>query len=177
MNNKVNNTIRRQLTLFVETPYSKAIQQIRSKYNPVQSALINSHVTLCREDEIENLEAVINNLENLRDKSILIHFSKVERFAEGKGVLIPAAPGNHSFHQLRKTILHGINQNPGLHQPHITLLHPRNSTCTDAVFEVIQQVNFPVSIIFNTISLVEQKGDSPWKVLQEFELGKEMQDG
>ena len=53
--------IRRQLTLFVGEKDAITIEQIRQKFNPLQFKLIKSHVTLCREDEIENLEQVIEN--------------------------------------------------------------------------------------------------------------------
>ncbi|NMR33228.1 hypothetical protein HIO71_03290 [Chryseobacterium aquaticum] len=49
------NKTRRQLTLFLDDHYSTEIETIRRKYNPVQYKSIKSHVTLCREDELENM--------------------------------------------------------------------------------------------------------------------------
>ena len=48
--------MRRQLTLFVKKEDAETIEQIRQAFNPRQFELIKSHVTLCREDEIQNLE-------------------------------------------------------------------------------------------------------------------------
>jgi hypothetical protein len=53
--------IRRQLTLFVEQKDAEIIERVRQEFNPIQFNLIKSHVTLCREDEIQNLEQVISN--------------------------------------------------------------------------------------------------------------------
>ena len=55
------NVVRRQLTLFL-TEQNQIIEEIRATYNPKQFELIKAHVTLCREDEIEdNLEEIIRN--------------------------------------------------------------------------------------------------------------------
>ncbi|HNM25996.1 MAG TPA: hypothetical protein PKL15_11220, partial [Saprospiraceae bacterium] len=53
---------------------------------------------------------------------------------------------------------------------HITLMHPRNSTCTDAIFEEIKVLDFPRELVFGSICLIEQEGEHVWKVLQEVEL-------
>jgi hypothetical protein len=42
---------RRQLTLFVPRHAVQEVERIRQKYNPEQYALIEAHITLCREDE------------------------------------------------------------------------------------------------------------------------------
>lgn len=57
----INNT-QRQLTLFVAQAAAVTIESIRAAYNPKQTELIKCHVTLCREDEIQDLEKVVNNL-------------------------------------------------------------------------------------------------------------------
>ena len=44
---------RKQLTLFLEASEAESIERIRKEFNPKQFALIKSHITLCREDEIE----------------------------------------------------------------------------------------------------------------------------
>ena len=56
---------RKQLTLFLEEKECKIIETIRKKYNPRQYELIKSHITLCREDEIEDIKHIKRNLENL----------------------------------------------------------------------------------------------------------------
>jgi 2'-5' RNA ligase len=54
--------------------------------------------------------------------------------------------------------------------PHITLMHPRNSTCTNTIFEGINKINLPTQLKFNKISLIEQHNDESWNILQEFQL-------
>ena len=162
------NTIRRQLTLFVSKDDAATIEAIRRKYNLKQRELIDCHVTLCREDEIENIDGVLHNLANLTKRSLLIYFGRVTRFNDGKGVLIPATNENEAFHELRKQVLKGVNDNPKRHEPHITLMHPRNSTCTDKIFEEIEQVNLPSQLIFKSISLIEQVDGGQWKTLKTF---------
>jgi hypothetical protein len=53
---------------------------------------------------------------------------------------------------------------------HITLIHPRNSTCTDAIFEQIKELKFPTVLEFGKISLIEQRNGGKWNVLQEFNI-------
>lgn len=162
------NNIRRQLTLFVEQEDAEAIEQVRREFNPSQFELIKSHVTLCREDEIENLGQVITNLSLLTEVEIVIEFGKPVRFANGNGVFLPAMSNRGEFQTLRRRVLSGIIDNPGNQEPHITLMHPRNSTCTDDLFEQIEKVSFPTKLRFKRISLIEQQGGGKWKILQEF---------
>lgn len=166
------NNIRRQLTLFVKEKDAETIEQVRKKFNPIQFELIKSHVTLCREDEIQNLEQVITNLSFLTQTEIVIEFGKIARFDNGKGLLLPATTDNTEFQKLRKQILVGLTDNPRNQEPHITLMHPRNSTCTDNIFGQIEKLSFPTKLEFKIISLIEQKDGRQWKILQEFELGK-----
>lgn len=162
---------RRQLTLFVETADAETIEQVRTKFNPVQSGLISCHLTLCREDELEDLQQIISNIKTLKPSAITIHFAKPIRFAQGKGVLLPGITDNRAFHNLRKLVLQGVHDHPRTQEPHITLLHPRNSTCTDEVFSEIKQLVFPSAITFKKISLIEQADvNSKWELVQEFSL-------
>jgi 2'-5' RNA ligase len=159
-----------QLTLFVEEPESLPIEQIRKTFNPLQYMLIQAHVTLCREDELEDLEKVLFNLTRLKTHPITIDLGHVARFSEGKGVYVPAIGENQAFQQLRKNILQGIIEQPRQHEPHITLMHPRNSTCTDSIFEQIEQQALPLHLKFKKISLIEQEIGEKWHILAEFDL-------
>ena len=161
---------RRQLTLFVERQNAGIIEKIRQQYNPIQYSLIDSHVTLCREDEIENIEQIIANLKCLKKMEIIIKFKKATRFENGKGVFLPAELENREFDDLRKQILYGIDDNPKRQEPHITLMHPRNSTCTDKIFNEIKKMNLPTKLDFKTISLIEQFNGGKWNVLQDFRI-------
>ncbi|AEE54176.1 2'-5' RNA ligase family protein [Haliscomenobacter hydrossis] len=159
-----------QLSLFVDESASSSIESIRATFNPAQYVLIPAHVTLCREDELEQIDQVIQNLQRLNQDSITIDFGPVIRFSEGKGVLIPAIGPNESFQQLRANILQGIIENPRLPEPHITLMHPRNATCTDEIFAQIAQYSLPRKITFKKISLIEQEIGMKWCILDEFHL-------
>ena len=164
--------IRRQLTLFVEPTDAVTIEQARQEFNPRQFEIIKAHVTLCREDEIENLEKVISNLFLLTQtqQNIFIEFGKVARFDNGKGLFLPATNDNKEFEYLRRRILFGLYDNPRIQKPHITLMHPRNSTCTDEIFEQVEEINLPTKLEFKRISLIEQENGGQWKTLKTFEF-------
>ncbi|HQW00857.1 MAG: 2'-5' RNA ligase family protein [Saprospiraceae bacterium] len=159
-----------QLTLFVDEKQSAAIEHIRQKFNPQQYGLIKAHVTLSREDEIESFDNVLYNLTSQVLPKISLCFGRAIRFSDGNGVFLPANENAHSFKALRSQILHGIIETPRNHEPHITLMHPRNSTCTDDIFQQISKVILPAVITFEKISLIEQIGQEPWKIIQEFDL-------
>jgi 2'-5' RNA ligase len=164
----LNRNIRRQITLFVNPKDAEIIELVRQRFNPIQFSLIKSHITLCREDEIENIEQVISNLQSLPKKEIVIEFGKVKRFDNGKGVLLPAITDNKDLLTLRRQVLHGMIDNPRRYEPHITLMHPRNSTCTDEIFLQIEQLSLPKKLSFKKISLIEQEEGKKWNILQEF---------
>lgn len=159
---------RRQLTLFVSKNEVNVIEQIRKKYNPIQYNLIAAHITLCREDELEKWEFIEQNLAKLRQLPIVIHFDKIERFAEGKGLFIPAKAQQEAFEQLRKIILKGVIEQPRKHHAHLTLMHPRNSTCTDTTFNKIKIVALPKYLVFDTITLIEQENGGVWQKLKTY---------
>jgi hypothetical protein len=146
------------------------IETIRQKFNTIQYELIKAHITLCREDELEDIETVIFNLKNLDQPNITVEFGKPIRFSDGKGVMIPALGENSSFQNLRKVILQNSIENPRKHEPHITLMHPRNATCTDVIFEQIKKKELPSSLTFCKVSLIEQINGGQWTVLSEFDL-------
>lgn len=162
--------IRQQLTLFVSPKDSKEIENIRRQFNPKQYHLIDSHVTLCREDEIENISFILDILQQLDTSKITIRFGQTTRFDNGFGVLLPALRDNEEFQQLRLKILTGLGMTVRRHEPHITLMHPRNSTCTDEIFKEIQKINLPTSLSFDTISLIEQVDGGQWQILMKYKL-------
>lgn len=160
---------RLQLTLFLPKESSQTIEKIRQKFNPKQFELINAHVTLCREDEIENLDQALTNLNSLKEQAITIQFGKPARFENGKGVHLKS-DNTQEYNKLRQEILKGIIPEPGKQLPHITLMHPKNSTCNDEIFEHINKEDFPSSFTFNEISLIEQRDGGKWKVIRSFSL-------
>jgi 2'-5' RNA ligase len=162
--------IRRQLTLFVDPKDAKIIEQVRKEFNPKQFEIIQAHVTLCREEEIQDLEKVISNLIvcSRTQPIIFIEFGKVERFDNGKGLFLPATNNNREYAALRKYILSGIIDHPKNHEPHITLMHPRNATCNETIYKQVQNKNLPSKLAFSQISLIEQVNGGPWKTLAIF---------
>jgi 2'-5' RNA ligase len=162
-------TKRRQLTLFVNKNDSIEIEEVRKKYNLIQFQIIAAHVTLCREDELLNLKQVIENLEKNDFNKLQMSFEKAIRSSNQKGVLLPAK-GFESFQNLRKNVLNGSIKVPKNLNPHITLLHPRNASLTDEIFNEISEYKFPQKINFSKVSLIEQEIDSKWEILREFDL-------
>ncbi|NQX39873.1 2'-5' RNA ligase superfamily protein [Pedobacter steynii] len=161
---------RRQLTLFI-SDQNEIIEKIRAEFNPIQYQLIAAHITLCREDEIASIETVIANIKSIAgNKPLEIEFNPPLRFENGKGVLIPAKEQNSAFDELRTMVLKGINASPRKQEAHITLMHPRNSTCTDLIFEQIQAYKLPAQLSFNKISLIEQKDGGQWFTIEEFQI-------
>lgn len=112
------------------------------------------------------------NLSSLDVDPIRINFDRLIRFSEQSGVMIGSKNDNHQFHILRQTILKGCGVDISSTEPHITLMHPRNSTCTDEIFKKISQVNIPKSVIFKEISLIQQTDGSKWKILETFQMKK-----
>ncbi|MEO8769896.1 MAG: 2'-5' RNA ligase family protein [Ferruginibacter sp.] len=159
-----------QLTLFADVNESAAIEDIRKQFNPEQYALIKCHVTLCKEDELEHIEKIIEGLKKLKHNSIVIDFGEATRFSNGKGVLLPAIGDNKDFHSLRAIILQPVIQNIKNASPHITLMHPRNSSCTNELYEEIEKIQLPNKLQFKKISLIEQNLGGKWNTLQEFGL-------
>ncbi|MDQ4140391.1 MAG: 2'-5' RNA ligase family protein [Bacteroidota bacterium] len=160
--------IRRQLTLFL-TKKKEVIECIRAKFNPEQYQLISAHVTLCREEELESFDKVIANIKSITiAKPVCIEFGKIQRFSDGKGVWLPTAGENKAFHELRKAVLKGVIKQLYHHDPHITLMHPRNSTCTNKIFNQLIQYRLPTKLEFNKISLIEQKLGGKWYTKEEF---------
>ncbi|MBS1919683.1 MAG: hypothetical protein JST17_05495 [Bacteroidetes bacterium] len=57
-------------------------------------------------------------------------------------------------------------------KPHITLMHPGNSNCTNEIFVEIQKSKLPELLPFNKISLIEQIGGGQWQILKTFKLSE-----
>lgn len=94
---------------------------------------------------------------------------QIERFAAGKGVFIPSTEEYKAFQELRKLVL-GQTELIREQVPHITLIHPRNSTCDDRTFEQLKRYDLPSELEFDTIHLIEQIDGGVWTVLQEFKI-------
>lgn len=161
---------RLQLTLFVAAPDAAAIEQVRATFDPVQHDLIAAHVTLCREDELLDLERVRRNLAALASPPLEFDVGPAVRFADGAGVLLPAVGAPTAFDALRRRALAGVVDQPRHHDPHVTLLHPRNATCTDAIFAAIATHALPRRLRFEAITLIEQRDGGRWRALATWPL-------
>ena len=161
---------RQQLTLFLKEKEALLIEKIRQQYNPLQYELIKAHVTLCREDELTQIDSVIENLATNAHKCFELQFDKPARFDDGKGLVLAALPNQEVFFALRAGILKGLVTEPRKPMPHITLIHPRNGICTNEIFQQVLQNDLPRKFHFDQISLIEQVNGRPWKILREFQL-------
>lgn len=162
--------VRKQLTLFVPEEVAMAIENVRQQYNPAQYQLIKSHVTLCREDELFDLATVKKNLLQLMSINCTIAFGKPLRFDDGKGLMLPALDDASDFQTLRALVLKDCIELPRMSMPHITLIHPRNGSCTDEIFEIAQKLDFPSSIRFDNIHLIEQCNGGKWQSLHRWPM-------
>ena len=160
----------KQLTLFLDDEAARLIERVREKFNPIQFALINSHITLCREDEIEELKTIIENLDNLDFPQFTLDLGELLRFSEGRGVFVNVLDAAGQFADLRMRLLANAIAEPREQNPHITIMHPRNSTCNDLIFEEIKKKQFPKSVQIKKVSLIEQEIGRKWLVKKEFHL-------
>ncbi len=162
-------TTRRQLSMYVAGLLSDDIEAARHVLDPVQCRLIPAHVTLCREDEIAELSQseLQRRFLNSEFKPITLHFGRPRLFS-GHGVLIECIGGEDGFHSLREQLLGapGVRTEP----PHITLAHPRNPKSLGNSLANAARLPDVISIVFRTVSLIQQHGCQPWELLQTFEL-------
>ena len=54
--------------------------------------------------------------------------------------------------------------------PHITLLHWRHASQADATLDKVKREKFPKSVAFEEISLIEQRDDGVWSILETYPL-------
>lgn len=168
---------RRQATLFLHdafddtslsndevqaSQYSK-VEAVRRRFNPVQFELIRAHVTLCREDEVEDWGAFSKRLAEIGNIELLLEFDAPRR--EESWVYLPLKSGGDAFDALRKLLLEREGLAPRKHVPHLTLVHPRNGNCSDADFELIQRELRGFSCTFTAITQIEQVRGGRWRNL------------
>lgn len=156
--------------MFVEPTDGEKIETARKKFNPLQHRIIRSHLTLCREDELTDLDGVMKNLDNLKLGNLTFEVGEVERSDNGKGAVLPVYDENNKFKNLRELLLKGMVDNPRNLKAHITIIHPRNATCTDGIFSELKKKIFPPKLTFKKISLIEQEGNNPWKIVRTIKL-------
>lgn len=159
--------MRRQLTLFVPAPAAAPLEALRRTVDPVQHGLIAAHVTLCREDELDALEAVRERLRAHRAGPIDLAFGPVEVF-HGHGLLLPCVGGREAYRALRKAVLDVAE--PRDSSPHVTLAHPRNPRAPGNALLATPGLPRALSVRFQAVHLVEQVDGGPWRELEQFAL-------
>ena len=157
---------RRQATLYLSAPGSTAVESIRSRFNRVQFDLIRAHVTLCREDEVYDWDEFASRLSALSSIEVALEFGMPVR--DDNLVFLPTIGSNESFDTLRNLLLSTQGSLPRKHNPHITLIHPRNGICTDQVFDEITSRFKPFSSTLRYVTLVEQTKGGRWQGLRTF---------
>lgn len=158
-------TVRRQITLFVPGPERSRLDSIREQFNPAQAALIAAHVTLCRDDEVLEWSALQDRAQQMSDFVVSLRFGAPVR--EHNLVYLPVVESTESFDELRQQVLD--DEACRIQEPHVTLIHPRNGTCTDATFKAIQSLlNEELNITFRELTFIEKIGEHPWRSVQTF---------
>ena len=156
-------TTRRQATLYLPLPDSTAIESLRSRFNRVQFELIRAHVTLCREDEVSDWDKFASRLSDLGSIEVTLSFGVPVR--DDNLVYLPATGSTDSYDALRRSLLSTRNSVPRKHDPHITIIHPRNGICSDSVFDEISSQLKPFTTSFRCVTLIEQIDGGPWQDL------------
>ncbi len=159
-------TNRRQATLYLPLPWSICAESIRSQFNPVQFDLIRAHVTLCREDEVSDWVELASRLSKLGAIEVALDFGMPVR--EDNLVYLSSVGSTQSFDRLRHSILATDAFSPRKHNPHITLIHPRNGICSDSTIDEITRQHKPFSTIFHCVTLIEQDKAGRWQDLVTF---------
>jgi hypothetical protein len=151
---------RHQLTLFVPDDAALLLEPVRAVIDPVQHRLIAAHVTLCREDELGDLDALRDRLAHAPLDALTLTFGRAEAFA-GHGVLLPCVAGEDAFHARRRQVL---GAEPRRHEPHLTLAHPRNPRVDGDPLEVARRIPPRLVVRFASVALIVQVGDAPWTI-------------
>jgi 2'-5' RNA ligase len=159
--------IRKQLSLYVPADAAKEIEAVREIVDPIQSNLIPAHITLCRDDELNDLAAIKARLTHIPLKPITLRFGRPEVFS-GHGLLLNCVDGEDEFRLLREYLL--ASKNIKNLRPHITLAHPRNPKSDGDLLGNTSRLPEMIEITFPSIYLIEQTRNEPWRVLEKYEL-------
>ena len=157
------NPARRQLSLYVPEPQRIAIDAVRGMLDPVQHRLIPAHVTLCREDEIADIDADALAERLAGAAPITLRFGAPERFA-GHGVLMPCVDGEPEFHALRQRVLGRRDVRRA--SPHLTLAHPRNPVAAGNDLANAAALREGITLRFDRVNRIEQSDGDAWRILE-----------
>ena len=150
---------RRQITLYVPPSERTRIETYREQFNPVQFSLINAHVTLCRDDEVDEWSLLQERAQEIDSIGVSLEFGLPVK--EANLVYLPVIGSTDDFDQLRSQLLN--NPNCRKQKPHITIVHPRNGVCsTDQFNSICDEFCEPFTIQFPVLTFIEKHGDAPW---------------
>jgi hypothetical protein len=160
---------RRQLSLWVPPDQATALEAARRVLDPVQQRLIPAHVTVCRDDEVPDLDVALlrARLNAGRSMPLQLHFGPAQPF-HTHGWLLPCVQGQAEFQALRVLLLG--RDDLAQAQPHITLAHPRNPRAVGNTPEQARSLPTPRCLVLPTLQLIEQRGAQAWGVLAQFAL-------
>ncbi len=148
-------SIRRQASLYLtEVPN---VEAMRWRFNSLQAQLIPAHVTLCREDEVDDWDLMRERIRAIKDFELTLNFGEPAR--EENFVYLPIVDGMDRFHDLRQLLLDGV---PRRSMPHLTIIHPRNGTCDVETFQEIRSKITPFQHTFREIQLIQQHAGEAW---------------
>ena len=158
-----------QLTLFLSGPAAERVEAVRRVLDPVQFKLIPAHVTLCREDELEELRPLLlqRRLKASGIGPLNLVFGPAEEFST-HGVLLPCISGEEEFRALREAVLGTTVMRS--QQPHITLAHPRNPKAPGNNPTAAAALGSGLKARLASVCRVQQDGGEPWQVLQRLPL-------
>jgi len=159
--------VRRQLSMYLPLDQAAAIEDVRIVVDPIQHLLIPAHVTLCRDEELEDLSGIETRLQASALGHVDLGFGRPQAF-HGHGILMECVSGLESFRALREILLGSIEISS--HQPHLTLAHPRNPKAVGNSLANTDSISTPFHVRFSQIALIEQEGAAPWKFVREYPL-------
>ena len=157
---------RRQATLFLRGCCE--VEKIREEFNPKQARLVGAHVTLLREDEVSDWDALAVRLRASVRHTVTLEFGLPRR--DGNLLYMPNIGPTAEFDQLRHVLLSNSRDPVRKYDPHVTLIHPRNGVCTDVIFETISSNFKPFSYTFDGISFIRQENGGVWEITEKFDL-------
>ncbi len=165
--------IRQQLSLYVPPDTAKEIEAVRKIVDPIQYQLIPAHITLCREDELEDLGKIKARLSRISLPPLTLRFGQPEIFS-GHGWLMYCIEGEENFRALREYVLD--KKNIRNQSPHLTLAHPRNPKAAGNSLHNISAAPGNLTITFSTIHLIEQVGGDPWQLIEKYVFSAQKND-
>jgi hypothetical protein len=160
---------RTQLSLYAPSPSAEKLDEVRRRLDPVQAGLIPAHVTLCREDELQDIDLTrLGAIIRSSDASpIRMRFGHPV-FFQGHGILLPCMEGADDFQKLRCLVLG--THTARSHAPHITLAHPRNPRSSHNTPGSLASIPRDWVIVFSEIMHILQRDTLPWQVIEQHSL-------